>query len=165
MLSTPAAGGDGSRSGRGSHAAAAPVFQQRGVAVSEESASGHSLAAHTGEGRAVCVCGGRGGREGGQGQAEVAMQLLYQCSSSGEWLCLKNMHLVTAWLPTLEKVGQCVCVCICVFGEVCVCVCVWEGVCVCVCVCVFGEVCVCVFVCVCVCVCVCVWLSQRLNKL
>ncbi|XP_076467409.1 LOW QUALITY PROTEIN: cytoplasmic dynein 2 heavy chain 1-like [Babylonia areolata] len=40
----------------------------------------------------------------GQGQAEVAMQLLHQCSSSGEWLCLKNLHLVTAWLPTLEKV-------------------------------------------------------------
>ena len=40
----------------------------------------------------------------GQGQAEVAMQLLHECSSSGEWLCLKNLHLVTAWLPTLEKV-------------------------------------------------------------
>ncbi|KAK7096855.1 hypothetical protein V1264_003902 [Littorina saxatilis] len=40
----------------------------------------------------------------GQGQAEIAMQLLNQCSTSGEWLCLKNLHLVTAWLPTLEKV-------------------------------------------------------------
>ncbi len=40
----------------------------------------------------------------GQGQAEVAMTLLHECSQSGEWLCLKNLHLVTAWLPTLEKV-------------------------------------------------------------
>ena len=40
----------------------------------------------------------------GQGQAEIAMQLLHECATSGEWLCLKNLHLVTAWLPTLEKV-------------------------------------------------------------
>jgi dynein heavy chain 2 len=40
----------------------------------------------------------------GQGQAEVAMQLLHECATNGEWLCLKNLHLVTAWLPTLEKV-------------------------------------------------------------
>jgi len=39
----------------------------------------------------------------GQGQAEIAMKLLHQCSRDGEWLCLKNLHLVTAWLPTLEK--------------------------------------------------------------
>jgi len=42
----------------------------------------------------------------GQGQAEVAMQLLQECATNGEWLCLKNLHLVTAWLPTLEKVVQ-----------------------------------------------------------
>ncbi len=40
----------------------------------------------------------------GQGQAEVAMTLLHECSQSGEWLCLKNLHLVMAWLPVLEKV-------------------------------------------------------------
>ncbi|XP_076446844.1 LOW QUALITY PROTEIN: cytoplasmic dynein 2 heavy chain 1-like [Babylonia areolata] len=40
----------------------------------------------------------------GQGQAEIAMQLLNQCSANGEWLCLKNLHLVTAWLQVLEKV-------------------------------------------------------------
>jgi len=40
----------------------------------------------------------------GQGQAELAMQLLQECATNGEWLCLKNLHLVTAWLPTLEKV-------------------------------------------------------------
>ena len=41
----------------------------------------------------------------GQGQAEVAMQLLHECATNGEWLCLKNLHLVTAWLPALEKVS------------------------------------------------------------
>ncbi|OWF37256.1 Cytoplasmic dynein 2 heavy chain 1 [Mizuhopecten yessoensis] len=39
----------------------------------------------------------------GQGQADIAMQLLRDCSQNGEWLCLKNLHLVTAWLPQLEK--------------------------------------------------------------
>ncbi|XP_057314672.1 cytoplasmic dynein 2 heavy chain 1-like isoform X2 [Hydractinia symbiolongicarpus] len=40
----------------------------------------------------------------GQGQAEIAMKLLSDCSKNGDWLCLKNLHLVTAWLPKLEKV-------------------------------------------------------------
>ena len=39
----------------------------------------------------------------GQGQADIAIQLLRDCSMKGEWLCLKNLHLVTTWLPTLEK--------------------------------------------------------------
>ncbi|XP_070553238.1 cytoplasmic dynein 2 heavy chain 1-like isoform X2 [Ptychodera flava] len=39
----------------------------------------------------------------GQGQADIAMQLLHECSRNGDWLCLKNLHLVTAWLPMLEK--------------------------------------------------------------
>ena len=41
----------------------------------------------------------------GQGQAEIALELLNSCAQSGEWLCMKNLHLVTAWLPTLEKVS------------------------------------------------------------
>ena len=41
----------------------------------------------------------------GQGQADVAMQLLRECARNGHWLCLKNLHLVTAWLPLLEKVS------------------------------------------------------------
>ena len=41
----------------------------------------------------------------GQGQADLALQLLHDCGRNGEWLCLKNLHLVTAWLPTLEKVS------------------------------------------------------------
>ena len=39
----------------------------------------------------------------GQGQAAIALQLLRDCAISGDWLCLKNLHLVTGWLPTLEK--------------------------------------------------------------
>lgn len=35
----------------------------------------------------------------GQGQADVALAKLRECSRNGEWLCLKNLHLVTAWLP------------------------------------------------------------------
>jgi dynein heavy chain 2 len=39
----------------------------------------------------------------GQGQAEEAMRLLAECARTGDWLCLKNLHLVVAWLGTLEK--------------------------------------------------------------
>ncbi|KAL2095874.1 hypothetical protein ACEWY4_008022 [Coilia grayii] len=39
----------------------------------------------------------------GQGQADLALQTLRECARNGEWLCLKNLHLVTAWLPLLEK--------------------------------------------------------------
>ncbi|KAK5608849.1 Cytoplasmic dynein 2 heavy chain 1 [Crenichthys baileyi] len=39
----------------------------------------------------------------GQGQADVALATLRKCSQDGDWLCLKNLHLVTAWLPLLEK--------------------------------------------------------------
>ncbi|MGH0159576.1 UNVERIFIED_CONTAM: hypothetical protein FKN15_075087 [Acipenser sinensis] len=39
----------------------------------------------------------------GQGQADIAIQTLKECARNGEWLCLKNLHLVTAWLPVLEK--------------------------------------------------------------
>ncbi|KAM9359311.1 cytoplasmic dynein 2 heavy chain 1 isoform 6-T6 [Symphorus nematophorus] len=39
----------------------------------------------------------------GQGQADVALATLRECSRNGDWLCLKNLHLVTTWLPLLEK--------------------------------------------------------------
>ncbi|CAF0769940.1 unnamed protein product [Adineta steineri] len=39
----------------------------------------------------------------GQGQMQIALDLLKKCSSQGSWLCLKNLHLVTSWLTTLEK--------------------------------------------------------------
>jgi dynein heavy chain 2 len=40
----------------------------------------------------------------GQGQMQIALDLLKKCSNQGSWLCLKNLHLVTPWLTTLEKV-------------------------------------------------------------
>ncbi|CAL8361611.1 unnamed protein product [Merluccius merluccius] len=39
----------------------------------------------------------------GQGQSDVALAALRDSSRNGDWLCLKNLHLVTAWLPQLEK--------------------------------------------------------------
>ncbi len=39
----------------------------------------------------------------GQGQAEVALEKLRLAASNGDWLCLKNLHLMTFWLPLLEK--------------------------------------------------------------
>lgn len=39
----------------------------------------------------------------GGGQQELAMNLLKQAAKDGDWLCLKNLHLVVAWLPILEK--------------------------------------------------------------
>lgn len=39
----------------------------------------------------------------GQGQAEAAMQSLHACAVRGDWLMLKNLHLVIAWLDVLEK--------------------------------------------------------------
>eukprot|EP01135_Chromosphaera_perkinsii_P005308 Nk52_evm1s338 gene=Nk52_evmTU1s338 len=39
----------------------------------------------------------------GQGQADIAIEKLRNCSVNGEWLCLKNLHLVINWLPDLEK--------------------------------------------------------------
>jgi len=39
----------------------------------------------------------------GGGQQEVAIHLLRAAATAGTWLCLKNLHLVVSWLPTLEK--------------------------------------------------------------
>ncbi|KAK9815706.1 hypothetical protein WJX72_008353 [[Myrmecia] bisecta] len=39
----------------------------------------------------------------GQGQTDAALQLLHACAQSGDWLCLKNLHLMVGWLPVLEK--------------------------------------------------------------
>uniref|UniRef100_A0A670Y4J1 Dynein cytoplasmic 2 heavy chain 1 n=1 Tax=Pseudonaja textilis TaxID=8673 RepID=A0A670Y4J1_PSETE len=39
----------------------------------------------------------------GQGQADLAIQMVKDCARNGEWLCLKNLHLVVSWLPILEK--------------------------------------------------------------
>ncbi|CAN0516838.1 unnamed protein product, partial [Ectocarpus sp. 8 AP-2014] len=39
----------------------------------------------------------------GGGQQEIAVTLLRSAAQAGDWLCLKNLHLVVAWLPCLEK--------------------------------------------------------------
>jgi dynein heavy chain 2 len=39
----------------------------------------------------------------GGGQNDTALQLLRDSAHKGDWVCLKNLHLVTSWLPTLEK--------------------------------------------------------------
>lgn len=39
----------------------------------------------------------------GSGQTEGAIEMLEQAAEDGSWLCLKNLHLVTGWLPVLEK--------------------------------------------------------------
>jgi hypothetical protein len=39
----------------------------------------------------------------GGGMQEEALRLLRSAAKEGGWLCLKNLHLVVAWLPVLEK--------------------------------------------------------------
>ncbi|GBG24746.1 Cytoplasmic dynein 2 heavy chain 1 [Hondaea fermentalgiana] len=39
----------------------------------------------------------------GGGQTEDAILLLRDAARNGDWVCLKNLHLVTGWLPRLEK--------------------------------------------------------------
>jgi dynein heavy chain 2 len=39
----------------------------------------------------------------GGGQNDSAVALMKQAAEKGQWVCLKNLHLVTSWLPTLEK--------------------------------------------------------------
>ena len=39
----------------------------------------------------------------GGGQNEIAIETIKQAAEKGEWVCLKNLHLVTPWLSVLEK--------------------------------------------------------------
>lgn len=39
----------------------------------------------------------------GGGQDELALEMLREAALKGEWLIFKNLHLVTHWLPILEK--------------------------------------------------------------
>lgn len=39
----------------------------------------------------------------GGGQSEIAIETLKSAAMKGEWVCLKNLHLVTPWLSVLEK--------------------------------------------------------------
>jgi dynein heavy chain 2, cytosolic len=40
----------------------------------------------------------------GGGQQEEALRLIERAAREGGWVCLKNLHLVTSWLPTLQRV-------------------------------------------------------------
>lgn len=39
----------------------------------------------------------------GGGQNDIAIQTIKEAAIKGEWVCLKNLHLVTPWLSVLEK--------------------------------------------------------------
>jgi len=39
----------------------------------------------------------------GGGQNEIAIETIRNAAAKGEWVCLKNLHLVTPWLSVLEK--------------------------------------------------------------
>ena len=39
----------------------------------------------------------------GGNQNDLAIQMLREAAQKGNWLALKNIHLVTSWLPELEK--------------------------------------------------------------
>ena len=39
----------------------------------------------------------------GGGQNDIAIEIVKNAAQKGNWVFLKNLHLVTSWLPTLEK--------------------------------------------------------------
>ena len=39
----------------------------------------------------------------GGNQNKLAIDMLNKAAAKGDWLCLKNIHLVINWLPELEK--------------------------------------------------------------
>ena len=39
----------------------------------------------------------------GGGQTSIALTMLRDAARLGHWLCFKNLHLVTGWIPSLEK--------------------------------------------------------------
>jgi dynein heavy chain 2 len=39
----------------------------------------------------------------GGGENQLAIDMMKDAAEKGEWVCLKNLHLVTPWLATLEK--------------------------------------------------------------
>lgn len=41
----------------------------------------------------------------GQGQQQNAIDTLRRAAENGDWVCLKNLHLVIASLPAIQKVS------------------------------------------------------------
>lgn len=39
----------------------------------------------------------------GTDETEKASEAIFSAASKGQWVCLKNVHLVAAWLPSLER--------------------------------------------------------------
>ena len=39
----------------------------------------------------------------GGGQQDEAIRMLRDAAADGGWICLKNLHLVTSWLPALQQ--------------------------------------------------------------
>lgn len=39
----------------------------------------------------------------GSDETEKASEAIATAASKGQWICLKNVHLVTTWLPSLER--------------------------------------------------------------
>lgn len=39
----------------------------------------------------------------GEGQESIALKSLQESAKDGNWLILKNIHLVTSWLPILTQ--------------------------------------------------------------
>lgn len=42
----------------------------------------------------------------GKEEPEVVLDKIHAAAEAGNWLCLKNLHLVTHWLDSLEKEVQ-----------------------------------------------------------
>lgn len=42
----------------------------------------------------------------GQGQEIIAIDALQRAAKDGHWIILKNLHLVTRWLPSLYQTIQ-----------------------------------------------------------
>lgn len=42
----------------------------------------------------------------GEGQESKALEALKRCCETGSWLILKNLHLVTYWLPELTQIHK-----------------------------------------------------------